>query len=335
MKPDPPPEVVTSTLVVATPSGDGLASLLGSSDLLDRVRDLLEAALAPNTRRVYAARWRAWEAFCGSLGVPAVPGRPEALVAFLTASVTAGRSISWINQARAAIRLAHEHVQQPSPTDHPVVRAAIRGARRLHGQPAQGKAPVALAMLRRVVEAIPRTGLLALRDRALILLGWWSACRRSELVGVHVEHLTESDEGLVLLVPRSKTDTQGRGADVAIPRATTRALCACEAVRAWREASAIEKGPLFRAVHGPRVGTEPLTAEMIAKVVQRRAARVGVDPRSLGAHSLRAGFATEAAIQGRPLDGIRDHLRHGSVATTLRYVRRSRRLKDAIGRGLA
>jgi integrase len=209
-----------------------------------------------------------------------------------------------------------------------VVRLVWAGIRRTHGTAQEGKAPALVEDLRAMVEAmVPRRcgqawRLLELRDRALLLLGFAGAFRRSELVSFDVEDLELSRAGLAVRLRRSKTDQEGQGRRVGIPRGQRAETCPVRALQAWLERARIEAGPIFRGVnrHG-QLQSGQLSDRAVALVVKRRAAAAGLDPERLAGHSLRAGLATSAAAAGASERKIMDQTGHKSVTMVRRYIR--------------
>jgi integrase len=175
-------------------------------------------------------------------------------------------------------------------------------------------------------------GLKAIRDRAILLLGFAGAFRRSELVALDVEDVAECETGLRITIRHSKTDQEGEGATIAIVRGSI--ACPVEALKAWRDAAGITTGPLFRSIRkGGKVG-ERLSAQSIADCVKKHAEKVGLDPALFAGHSLRAGFLTSAAKRGASIFKMMDQSRHRSVDTLRGYVRDAEIFKDHAGAGL-
>ena len=184
----------------------------------------------------------------------------------------------------------------------------------------------------------------ARRDKALLLVGYAAALRRSELVALDVDDVSENDSGLVVYIARSKTDQAGLGDFVGIahghPRSTCSSTCPIRGWQEWRDALTATTGelppasPAFRPItrHG-RLGTPTdsgdvharLTGQSVALIVKRAVGLLGDDlrfaPARYAGHSLRAGFATQAASVGVPLDRIMRQTRHSSVAVAMRYIR--------------
>ena len=172
-----------------------------------------------------------------------------------------------------------------------------------------------------------------MRDRALLLLGFSIAARRSELVALNVADIVENEHGLMVRIRRSKTDQEGRGATVAVPRGAI--ACPVKALQAWLDAAGITEGPIFRPVlRGGAVATTRLTDRSVANIVKVHAERLGLDPATFSGHSLRAGFATSAAARGANLFKIMDVTRHKSVDTLRGYVRDAELFRDHAGQGM-
>jgi integrase len=166
------------------------------------------------------------------------------------------------------------------------------------------------------------------RDRALLLVAFAGALRRSELCGIEVEHLTWKPRSLDLLIPRSKTDVEGDGARIGIPRGRSEATCPVRALRAWLDLAGIEQGAVFRAVtRHNTIRAAALSGEAVRLIVRKRARLAGIKGSRLepvSPHGLRAGFVTAAYRAQVPDEEIMGHSRHRSLATMRSYVRRSK-----------
>jgi integrase len=172
------------------------------------------------------------------------------------------------------------------------------------------------------------------RDRSLLLVGFAGALRRAELVGLDVEDLAWTEDGLVVTLRRSKTDQEGEGRRVAIPLGSTPETCAARSLRRWLEVAKVSDGPVFRVVtrHG-HVGAR-LTSHSVARIVKRAAKAAGLDPSQLSGHSLRAGLATAAAKAGKSERSIMAQTGHRSVAMVRRYIREADLFVDNAANGL-
>ncbi len=159
------------------------------------------------------------------------------------------------------------------------------------------------------------------RDRALLLLGFAGAFRRSELVGLNIGDVEFTDEGIVVHLRRSKTDQEGQGRKIGIPQLPHSDACPVRALRAWLDAAGIDSGPLFRPVAvGGRIQADRLSDRAVALVV-KRSLPAGREAGRFAGHSLRAGFVTSAACGGASVKAIMRQTGHRSLETVMRYMR--------------
>ena len=290
------------------------------------------AEKAVATRRAYRTDFQIFGAWCESRGVTALPADASAVAAFLAHEATRNVRPSTIGRRVAAIRYAHKLAGFPLPTDDERVRATLRGIRRTVGTAAVKKTP-ATAEWVIAMAPLPGARLSSLRDRALLLLGFAGAFRRSELAALRVEDLEETGEGLRITIRQSKTDQEGRGVVIAIPWG--RVACPVKALKAWLHATGITNGPVFRPIaKGERLLDIRLTDRGIANIVKIHAARAGLDPAQFSGHSLRSGFLTSAAANGASIFKMADQSRHKSMDTLRGYVRDAEIFKDHAGAAL-
>lgn len=138
-----------------------------------------------------------------------------------------------------------------------------------------------------------------IRDRALILIGFAGAFRRSELVSIEMHDIEFNRDGLTITLLHSKTDQDGQGYKKGIPYGSQLDTCPVRSLQDWLQASKITTGPLFRRVnrHG-QVGTEALSDQSVALIVKKLVKAAGLDERKYSGHSLRSGLITAAASRG-------------------------------------
>jgi integrase len=175
--------------------------------------------------------------------------------------------------------------------------------------------------LKRMLQKLPNTRV-GLRDRALLLLGFAGAFRRSELVGLDVADLEFSSAGLVVTLRRAKTDQEGRSRRIGIPYGSSEKTCPVRSLQAWLETARISDGAVFRSLDKfQRVQSKRLSDKAVARIVKRRAAAVGLDPERYAGHGLRAGLATSAAAGGASERVIMAQTGHRSADMVRRYIR--------------
>ena len=285
-----------------------------------------DAADAPATLRAYASDLKNFEAWCERHGMTALPATPTVVGAYLAAAGE-GYAMQTLRRRVAAIARASGVTGFPLDTKHPAIRETLRGIARTHGSRGRRSAALTTPELRKF-SLVCEPGLAGDRDRALLLIGFAGALRRSELVGLDVERLNWSNEGVRLLLEKSKTDKDGEGAEVMIVFGRHEDTCPALALRCWLASASIKSGPVFRKVNkAGRVEARRLSEDAVRQILLRRAAQAGVKgslAEPVSPHGLRAGFVTTAYGNGVPDEEIMGHTRHRSLTTMRSYVRRAK-----------
>ena len=326
--------MTTGSEVPAWLAADPL-ELAAELPLTEDEADYVAAARAPNTLRGYRSDWAEFTTWCAHHRLDPLPAGAATISAYLTELARAGAKVGTMSRRLSAIRFAHQLRDLPDPTTGARVVAVWEGIRRTHGAPPEQADPLMPPVLLDVLDACPQTkmwktrgrpaepDLAGLRDRALLLVGFFAALRRSELSALTADQITEHPHGLVLALPRSKTNQHGEQAElVVLPRASHSARCPVTALDTWFTASACTAGPVLRPVSkGNRPLPRHLHPESINTLVQAAVARAGLDPSGYSAHSLRAGFVTYAHLRGASDRAIAHQTRHRSLATVGTYVR--------------
>lgn len=282
--------------------------------LPDKVSAYVEQGLAENTKRAYAADLANFESWGGS--IPAT----DTVIASYLAEHAETLAVATLCRRLATLSKAHTAKGLTSPTSSELVKATIKGIKRTLGT-AQAEAK---PLLREDLFAVlDRTGddIKSIRDRALLLIGFAGGFRRSELVGLDVEDIEHVRQGTIVRLRRSKTDQEGAGRKIGIPFGRTR-WCPVTALDQWLSRADVDTGPIFLGVnrHG-HISKQRLSGEAVSLVVKERLAAAGIDPSGYSGHSVRAGFATSAAIAGASVWKIRAQTGHASDAMLARYIR--------------
>jgi site-specific recombinase XerD len=290
------------------------------SPSLERAREFARQSKAENTLRGYRGDWKDFCGWCGQRELCPLPATPETVAGYI-ADCAGHLKVGSIQRRLNAIAEAHKAVGIESPTSAGMVRNTIKGIRRTMGTAVVQKAAALTDDIRSMV-SMTDAGLIGVRDRAMILLGFAGAFRRSELVGLNVDDCEFGKDGLTITLRRSKTDQDGMGRKVGIPYGSNPDTCPVRTVQAWMEESGIAVGPLFRSItrHG-KLRPGRLAGIDVARVVKKLAVRAGLDAAKYAGHSLRAGHATTAAIAGASERSIMNQTGHRSVQMVRRYIR--------------
>lgn len=300
---------------------------------------LISTAKAENTERSYESDWNAFTGWCKQFGLNPLPASTQTLVLYLTDQKdklkvsTLQRRISSISQAH---RMAG---YKPISTREEPLHTLWQSIRKHKGTAQKGKAPILIDDIRLMLDTL-EDSLIGRRDRALLLLGFAGAFRRSELVGLDIEDLTFHRDGLTVHLRKSKTDQTGEGRLIGIPYGSNSETCPVRALDDWIEGSAIQTGALFRPINKSgeilrerqdrrgRHFTERLSDKAVALIVKRAAKAAGLDETTFAGHSLRAGLATSAAIAGKSEASIMKQTGHRSITMVRKYIRDGSLFRD-------
>ena len=298
---------------------------------LDAARALGRNAAAPATLRAYKADWTHYAAWCAAKGFTPVPAAPATVGAYL-ASLGDSHAPTTIRRRLAALGKMHRFNDLPWNPGHRDIQEPLQGLLRQHGRPVQKAAALTLPMLRQLVATCDRTAR-GRRDRALLLIGFAGALRRSELVALQVEDVAVVAGGLRLRLLRGKTDQAGQGAEVGLPRGRHAETCPVRAFDEWQAVARRKAGPLFRRVStAGGIGEAALHPDAVRRILAHRAGLAGLElagVERLSAHALRVGFITEAYGKGVRDEDIMRHTRHRDLRTMRGYVQRAGLVDDS------
>jgi site-specific recombinase XerD len=322
---------------LSVPDGAGRAAEL--EDLSRRAAVYATRARGIGTQRAYRSAWRQYDAWCRSLGREPLAADPDTIAMYVVRCADQGFAVSSIRVHLAAIRTAHLLAGLSLDLRHPRLAMVVEGITRSKGvRPRRQAAPAVPGVLRLMLAKRPSADFpLGARDRAMLLLGFGAALRRSELVALTLGDVeTIPGRGLRLLVRRSKTDPHGTGQDIAVwANPDEPGVCPAAALARWmdhrRTATDLDwtatptvraERPLFCAVtKAGKVTGQPLSDKAVARLVKQAALDAGLDPDRYSGHSLRAGLATAAGDAGAGLAELMRQTRHKSTDVALGYLR--------------
>ena len=307
------------------------------AEIAEKAKAYAAAAQSENTRKAYISDWATFADWCAVQGVEALPATAATVTAFLIDS--AGK-VAVTTQRRRISSIADMHRKASFPLDLSGggFRDVWAGIRRSHGRPPVKKAAMVTNVLRDAIEALPET-MAGVRDRALLLVGFAGALRRTELAAVEINNkggaevwIEDGADGLTVHIGRSKGDQHAAGQQVGIPFGSNPTTCPVRAWRDWLSASGLNEGPAFRSInrHG-QLGDAALCDHAVALIVKRSIVAGAVargatesdaaaTARRFAGHSLRSGLATSAAANDAPGHLIQAQLRHKKFDTTSSYI---------------
>lgn len=289
----------------------------------------IENSLASSTRKLYTTDLKIFAEWCESIGHAPLPALPTTVVMFLTYQANEGIQPATLTRRLAAIKMIHEAHDHEPPTQHKLVRATLKGIKREKGIAPKKKAPATAERIADMIVHCP-DNLIGYRDKALLLIGFAGAFRRSELVGLTTEDIERTAEGIKVTIRRSKTDQEGQGQVIAILNGTR--FRVVDTLMAWLDAANINSGHLFRPIKkGGQVQSMGLTDRSVANIVKQYASKAGLTVDDFSGHSLRSGFITSGAAAGADLFKLMEVSRHKKPETVMGYVRESKLFENHAG----
>ncbi len=305
--------------------------IASNQDLSDKSKARLYHDKAENTIKAYNSDWRDFLDWCEAHNAQSLPATPEIIVNYINDLADNAKANT---VARRVIAISENHIAagydlDNNPAKSNIVRAAVSAIKREKGTFQQGKMPILFETLHIIMDSMQGDSPTLIRDRALILLGFAGAFRRSELVAINVENLTFTLQGLIVFIPKAKSDQLGQGETVAIPFAPDRNICAVKAVKEWIDCMHLVSGPLFRPFKkNKQLRDMRLTGNAVAVIVKKYVKAAGFDHSQFAGHSLRRGFATSAAQHNVDVLGIMKQTRHKSEKMVHRYIEQGKLFTD-------
>lgn len=300
-------------------------------------------ALADNTRKAYRKGWASFTDYCHAEKIPdPLAASPDTVADFLVHLATqpsrkSGQVLSMGTVAlyNSAITSQFANAGKTSPTHHPAVRATLKGLARFKGTAPRRVKALRESHIQAMLDQCPSSPI-GRRDAAILALGFAGALRRSELCGLTVadiQMIPPVNGGpwrMVLTIRKSKTDQAGKGQKIAIPEGKT--IHPIHRLQEWMSVSGITRGPVFQTMkRGGSIQGKPLHHSDIPRLIKYYAKQIGLNPKEVAGHSLRAGFVTSAAVHRARLDKIMEVTRHTNPATVMKYIRDADSFKDHAG----
>jgi integrase len=295
-------------------------------DVSDEVARYLRAARAPGTIRSYSTAYKAFQAWCAETGKDATAPTPLMIAEHL-AHLANTRRFSTIKWHLVGLVHCYRQAGFDIDTKARILRDTLQGIERVIRRKETRSAAIMLPELKKLLNTCDSRSL-GVRDRAILLIGFAGAFRRSEIVALDVRHLAWSNDSLAITVEQSKEDQRAKGERVVIAYGKDPQTCPVRALKAWLDLGRITSGPVFRCLRkGGHIGADRLSDKAVDRLIKWRCESAGIvapEGRSISSHGLRAGFITEAFNAGLSDEEIMGHTRHQDVSSMRGYVRRER-----------
>lgn len=304
-------------------------------DLSKAVGHFMSTSMSLATRAAYKTDLKQYLEFCHRYELEPLPASEDTVCKFIASMALEGMAVATIQRKMTTINQLHFAHKQTSPTGSYKVTQCLLGIKKELGTGQKKAKALMLADLRKICKR-SKPNIIGVRDKAMLLLGWACAMRRSELVALDFEDVETVEDGLIVTIRRSKTDQTAAGCRLGIPHGQDPSFCPVSAYKDFIRRSKISGGPLFFAMgtNGTKFAVpveddrHRLNPRSVNALLARRLRDAGIDPTGYSGHSLRAGFITEAAKAKIPGYIIQKHTRHASDATMRGYIREAELFKE-------
>ncbi len=291
----------------------------------------LKNSKANNTLRAYQSDFKDFSLFCKKNGFISLPTQPKIIALYIT-NLSKTSKFSTLKRRIASISVIHKIKGHYLDTKHPIIMENLHGIKRTMGSRQKAKKPLLINDLKLIIKAIDEEkikvkilvesknkGIWKLRDKALILIGFAGGFRRSELVNIDYEDIEFVNEGVKILIKRSKTDQSGEGIIKAIPYFDNKEFCPVRALKEFIKFkfSNTNNGKIFE-----------ISDKSVALIIKKYAQKAGLDPSKYAGHSLRSGFATTAAEFGAEERNIMAMTGHKTTQMVRRYIQDANLFKN-------
>lgn len=294
------------------------------TEKLEKIKYYIKNSKSKNTQKSYAADWKHFTEWCESNQRTPLPANSGTICLYLS-EIAETHKYSTLRRRLSSINEAHRFKKYLPPSKQVEVQSLMEGIKREIGSQQEPKKALMLQVLPNLIEKVDTSTLIGLRDKAILLLGFALASRRSELVSINIEDLQLNDFGMDVSIRETKTKNDNLIKGVVF---TYNEFCPVNATKEWIKAGKIESGALFRAIDRHGNVKERLSDKSIALIVKKYIGALGLDSNDFAAHSLRSGLSTSAAMMGMTDISIMKQTGHKTREMVDRYVQAGLRYKN-------
>lgn len=291
---------------------------------MDEVKKLIENSISENTKKAYRNDWTQFEEWCLQYHMASLPAKVNTVLLYIN-DLSKRYKYSTIRRRLSSISQAHETKGEDNPTKNHYVQKTMAGIAKQNGTKQESKKAAVLDDLKSMIDSIDTGRLIGKRDKAMLLLGFALASRRSELVSINIEDISFTAQGMDLAIQQKKTG------DAPIRKSVLKIdtdYCPVQAVKEWIEAAEIKEGALFLTIDRHGNIKRRTNDKTVARVVKKLAEAAGLNPQDYAGHSLRSGLATSAAQEGMNDTSIVKQTGHKTRHMVDRYVQEGNRYKN-------
>lgn len=305
-------------------------------ETIEEAKRFADISHAKNTKLAYTKDWEHFTTWCKAKNLDNLPAKPQTIALYFTDYANEYK-VSTLERKLSAIGTIHRNAGYFFDPKHIAFQRVFRGIKREKGAARKGKDPLMVDQLKLICEKEPEN-IKDIRDRAILLLGFSMASRRSEIVNLTVDDIKYVDEGLQVIIRKSKSDQEGHGRTVGVPYGTNQNTCPVYWLEKWIDEAKVEEGFIFKKINRwGHIDNNPethLSDKAVNLIVKEHLERVGINPDAFGAHSLRAGHVTSAAAADVPEWIIQKQTGHKRADTLRGYIRMGELFKKNSSNGM-
>ncbi len=281
----------------------------------------IKSSKSKNTLRAYKADISSFNKFCQNFNMASLPANPRTISLYIT-ELSKDSKLSTIKRKMAAIKVTHKMAGKHIDFTHPIISENLNSIKKQLGTFQKSKKPISTEDLKKIISAInlEKEIKIRLRNKAIVLIGFAGAFRRSELVALEYDDLEFVNEGLKIFIKRSKTDQSGEGMVKAIPYFSKTEFCPVNSLKEWCNYS--------KDILANSKKVFNMSDKNVALIIKKYTLKVGLDSSNYSGHSLRSGFATSTAESGANERQIMNMTGHKSNQMVRRYIHESNLFKN-------
>ena len=292
----------------------------------------LKHSKAINTIRAYRSDFKDFSTFCIKNELTSLPTDPKIISLYLTHLSIKNSKMSTLRRRLVSIGVIHKLKGHYLDTKHPIIIENLMGISRKKGNYQRGKKPILINQLKTIIYVINNEKtdqIKKIRDKTIILIGFGGGFRRAELVNIDYEDLEFVNEGVKIIIRRSKTDQFGEGMIKGLPYFANQIYCPVLHLKRWLELSNIKEGSIFRKLNKNfSLSHNRLSGQSVALLLKKYLKEAGIENKNYSGHSLRSGFATASAESGADERSIMAMTGHKTTQMVRRYIKEANLFKN-------
>lgn len=290
----------------------------------EKIKFYIQNSKSKNTQKSYSADWKHFTDWCKINHRSPLPANAGTVCLYLS-ELSETHKYSTLRRRISSINQAHRFKKLTPPGREIEVQSLMEGIKREKGSRQDPKKALMLQFLPALIQKVDTSSLIGIRDKAILLLGFALASRRSELVAINTEDLEINDFGMDVRIKETKTNNDDLIKGIVF---TYNEFCPVTATKKWIKAANITSGALFRSIDRHGNVKDRLSDQSISLIIKKYISQLGMEEKDFAGHSLRSGLSTSAAMMGMTDISIMKQTGHKTREMVDRYVQAGLRYKN-------